>query len=86
MTNPIPLPSQANTHGHDPFSRCSATTASSTPPSNSACTHAVRPDDARDVDARARAEAEMHGRAGEHLLLDEQARADFDLAADAERS
>ena len=32
---------------------------------------AVRPEDARDVDARARAEAEMNGRAVQRLLLGE---------------
>ena len=46
---------------------------------------AVRPDDPCDVDARARAQAEVHGRAGDRLLLDEQAGSDFDVAADAER-
>ena len=46
---------------------------------------AVRPDDPRDVDAGARAQAEVHGRSGDHLLLRQQAGSDFDVAADAER-
>ena len=86
VTNAMRLPSHANTHGHDPFSRCSATIASSTPPRNSACaTPFGQTMRATSIDG-ARAETEVERRSGEHLLLHEQARADLDLAADAERS
>ena len=86
VTKPMRWPSYANTHGHDPFSRCSATIASSTPTPNSACGDAVRPDDARDVDRR----CACRGRSAaappvSTCFCDEQAGAHLDLAADAER-
>src|SRR6185369_4398421 len=46
---------------------------------------AVRPEDARHVDARARAQAEMRRLAGENLSLRQQAASNFYLSADAER-
>ena len=45
---------------------------------------AVRPEDARHVDARARAQSEMGRAAGQRLLLREQPRADLDLPANPE--
>ena len=52
---------------------------------NSACGTPFGQTIARDVDRRARAEAEVHRRASDHLLLRQQARSHFDVAADAER-
>ena len=82
---PHPVPSSANTHGHEPLSRCSRDDGIVGAAVELGLRHAVRPDDPRDVDARARAQAEVHGRPGDRLLLHEQAGPDFDVAADAER-
>lgn len=46
---------------------------------------AVRPDDARDIGLSVLAQPEMKNRRSDDLLLRQQAGADFDLAANAER-
>ena len=47
--------------------------------------HAVRPDDARDVDARLRSESEVNRPPGHHLFLDQESGARLHLAPDPER-
>src|SRR6185437_14930331 len=45
----------------------------------------VGPNNANDIGARLFAETKVQNRSGDRLLLNEQSRSDFDLAADAER-
>ena len=85
MTNRIPVPSYGEHPGHEPFSRCSATIASSTPRSNSACVTPFGQTMRATSIAGARAEAEVHAAAGDRLLLRQQPGPHLDLAADAER-
>ena len=85
VTKLISVPFQANSHGHDPFSRWLAPIDESAARSNSDCRkpfgQVMRATSAR----VGLAKAEVHDRRGDDLLLDVQAGAHFDLAADAER-
>ena len=85
VTNAISRPFHANSHGHDPLSRWLAGTAASAARLELRLQDAVRPGDAGDVGRGRLAEAEVHGRCRDDLLLHVQAGAHFDLAADAER-
>ena len=80
-----PVPSSANTHGHEPLSRCSATSGWSTGGSNSACgTPFGQTIRVTSIAVRV-AQPDVHGRPGDRLLLHEPSRSHFDFAADAER-
>ena len=85
VTKPISRPFHANSHGHDPLSRWLAGIGGVGGEAELRLQDAVRPGDAGDVGRGRLAEAEVHGRRRDDLLLRVQTGAHFDLAADAER-